>query len=89
MEKLKSFDWVYILLGLLALRSLIDASYPQAFIVMSFVGLKAYNDYLKSKIQKDLDAEVKKELSDMKNIVSGLSVKHAAKPQAQENFRFF
>lgn len=79
LQKLKNVDWVYFMLLLLGLRAVVEASFAQALIVVCFAGLRAYSEYLKTKEIKDLNAEVKKELQDMKLVISGISMKGAVK----------
>lgn len=90
-QKLLSINWMYLVLVLLGVRSVINASLAQALVVACFAGIKIYKDYLDSKQQKDIDSELKKELSDMKAIVGGLAMKNAAKPAQMEQQvrRFF
>lgn len=91
LDKIKSIDWIYTVLLLLGIRALVEASFPQALIVICFAGLKAYKDFLASKEVPDLNAEVKKQLDEVKTTVAGLAMKSAVKPaqMEQEIRRFF
>jgi hypothetical protein len=87
MKHLKKVDVLFVVLILLALRSLIDANIAQAIIFLGFAGFVGFSRWMDNNQKQDLSEEVKKELESMRNIVSGLAVKSAAK--SNDNKRFF
>lgn len=89
MEKIKSINWPLIVFILLGLRALLDASFAQAAVVLCFGTFVAVKQWLDSKKQKDVDAELRSELNALKNSVSGLVMKNTAKRELPENVRFF
>lgn len=95
MEKLKnalsSTNYINVVLVLLGIRAIIDANFAQALIVACFSGMYSYSKYLESKKIPNVPEEIKKEISDLRNNVSGLMLRNATKPQEMEQQikRFF
>lgn len=90
-NKVKSLDWLVIILCLSGLKALVDANMAQATIVVSFCVLKGYKDYLERAQAKDINEETIEQLNEMRSVVSGIAMKNAAKPQQmrEEVRRFF
>ena len=88
---LSQSNFVLITLILLGMRAIADANPSQAAIVVAFASLHGYMSYLKSLEQKDLNAEVKEELANIRNHITGLTIKNTARqqPAAADGRRFF
>ena len=85
---MKKINILLVLLVILGLRSLHEVNLGQSLVAMSIVALYAFKMFMDTKKQPDLNEDVKSQLAEMKNIVSGLYVKNAAKPN-QDGKRFF
>lgn len=89
LQYIKRRDLVLGLLLCLGIRSMISGdSIALAAIAIVAGAVYSYTIYLESKIQKDINLEVKEELENVKNLVNGLSIKSTIKP-AYEEKRFF
>jgi hypothetical protein len=90
MEYIKKTNVPMLLLCLVAIRMLFsDASIALAIFGLATTGLYAYKMYLNSKVTEPLSDEVKQELSEMRSIISNVSVKAGFKPTVKENQRYF
>lgn len=90
MQYIKNINISMVLLSLTVLKLLFsNDSYAIAITGLGLTGLYAYSKYLKSKVVKPLDEEVKQELSAMRNQLSAVSVKTNLRAQPQPGQKFF
>ncbi len=90
LQKLMKINWVFVVLILLGLRSLIDANFPQAVIIACLIGLQSFREYIAYKTPVPLSEDVQRQLDEMKTAVAGLSMRQAAKPaQMEQQIRRF
>jgi hypothetical protein len=90
MDHIKKINVSLALICLISIRMLFaDASFPMAIFGISLTGLYAYSKYLDSKAIKPLDQQVKAELEQMRDTLSGIAVKNNLKPLPKENQRYF
>lgn len=96
MKKIKEFllsqNFVLITFILLGIRAMvIEPGIGFALTSMAFAGIVAFRAYLDNKAKPDISAEIKSELETLRTHVSGIMMKHAAKPAQmnQEIKRFF
>lgn len=92
MEKLKSIDFRVAMLVVLALATPFcspNVALPVAII--AFSGLIAMNKWFTEQKKPNVDEELRKELSGIKNQMSSIMIKNAQKPEdmAKELKRFF
>lgn len=89
-QKIKD-NAILLLMSLLLVRGLVDASVPQAIMFISISSVYCYTKWLKSQAVSSVNEEVKKELEDVKTSLSGLLMRAASKPKEmqQEIKRFF
>lgn len=85
---ISQIDILVSVLVVLALRALFSMDVAQAIVFVALAAYVGYTKWLGNTRKPDISEEVMEELNKMKNIVSGLSVKSAAK-SAQEGKRFF
>ena len=88
----RNINIILVLLICLGCRAIYAADIAQAIIFAVLAGVYSYNEYLKSSTAPKLDETTQKQLDEMRNIVSGLSMKSAMKPHqmAEElNKRWF
>jgi len=85
LERLKSLDYVFISLLILAASSVFTSSLSLAVAVVCFTGLRAFDKWTEKQAVGDLNAEVKQELQDVKNYVATMSIRQAnARPQQEK-----
>lgn len=90
MEYIKKTNVPMLLLCLITIRMMFsDASFALSVFGVAAIGLYSYSLYLKSKEVKPLSEDIKKELSEMRGVISNISVKNGFKPQVKENQRYF
>lgn len=87
MKHLKKIDILFVVLILLALRSLIDANIAQSIIFLGFSTYLGFNRWMDNIQKPDISDELRKEIESMRNIVSGLAIKSSTK--SNESKRFF
>jgi hypothetical protein len=80
MSKLKSVDWVFVILCGMGIRSIVDANLSQALIVACFAGVLCFKRYLDYVKKPDLNEDLKKQIEDLRSNMSGIMMKNAAKP---------
>jgi hypothetical protein len=85
---ISNIDWLTIVLVMLALRSLYIVEIAQSIIFVAFAAYLGYKKWLDMQSKPDVSEEIKQELEKIKNVVSGLAVKNAAKSNV-EGKRFF
>ena len=85
---ISKIDILTSVLIILALRSLFSMDIAQAIVFVALSAFVGYKKWLDLTVKPDISEEVMKELEKMKNIVSGIAVKNAAK-NAVESKRFF
>jgi len=85
---ISKIDILASVLIILALRSLYSMDIAQAIVFVALSAFIGYTKWLDMIKKPDLSQEVLEELNKMKNVVSSLSVKSAAKTP-QEGKRFF
>lgn len=90
-QKLTNVNWIYVALILLGLRALSDANLSQALIVACLAGLQGYKEYLKTKTVDPINADIKRQLEEMKSNIDSVSMRaiKAPNPTNQEIRRFF
>jgi len=91
-EYLMSRDVLLCVLVIMGLRALvIEPGFGYALSVLGFCCLVALDKYFKNTAKPDVSAEIKTELETLRNHVSGLMMRNAAKPaqMQQEIKRFF
>jgi hypothetical protein len=93
MEKVKQLDFVFITFILLGLRALaVEPGIGFALTSACFAGIVAFKRYQDAALKPDINADLQKEISEIRSHIGGLMMKHAAKPQQQpsnEVRRFF
>ena len=95
MEKLKNAlsntNYINVVLVLLGIRAIVDANLSQALIVACFSGIYSYSKYLDTKKAPNIAEDLRKEIGDIKNNMSSLMMKNAARPPEMEQQlkRFF
>ena len=90
MEKLKSIDYRMVLFLLLVASTPFvspNIALPVAIIILA--GSKALADFIESRKPIDPTPELKAEIQAIKNQMSGIMVKNAAKPEDQSFKRLF
>jgi hypothetical protein len=80
MSKLKTIDYVFLILCAMGIRSIIDANVSQALIVVCFSAIVCFNKYLEHVKKPDIAADLVKQIEDLRGNMSGLMIKNAAKP---------
>jgi len=85
---ISNVDWLTIVLVALALRSLYTVEIAQSIVFVAFAAYLGYKKWLDMQSKPDVAEEIKQELEKVKNVVSGLVVKNAAK-NSIEGKRFF
>jgi hypothetical protein len=85
---ISNIDWLTAILMVLALRSLHSMEIAQSVVFVAFSVYLGYKKWLDMQSKPDVSEEVMKELEKIKNVVSGLAVKNAAK-NSIEGKRFF
>jgi hypothetical protein len=85
---ISKIDILASVLVILALRALYSMDIAQAIVFVALSAFIGYTKWLDMIKKPDLSEEVMDELNKMKNVVSSLAVKNAAK-SAQEGKRFF
>jgi len=81
MEKLKQLDFVFITFIILGLRAiLVEPGIGFALTTACFGGIIAYKRYQDAQIKPDINAELQKEVAEIRSHIGGLMMKHAAKP---------
>lgn len=91
-EKLKQVNWILFVLIVLGLRAVVSADLAQALVVIAFSAVYGFKMHLTATARAPLEADVKIQIEEMKNVISGLAMKNALKPTItpQElNKRFF
>lgn len=90
MEKLKSLDYRYVIFLLLVASTPIvspNIALPVAIIMLS--AITGLNSWLETKKAIDPTPELKAEIQGIKNQMSGIMVKNAAKPEDPSFKRLF
>jgi hypothetical protein len=96
MQKIKDFIlsvnvtvFIFFLIGVRI--TAVGASIGDALAIVSLCALQGFNAWLKQQEKPDINIELKKEVSDIKAYISGLSIKAGLKSPSpsQENRRFF
>ena len=85
MSKLKTIDYVFVILCLMGIRSIIDANVAQAAIVLCFSSIICFNKYMDHVKKPDVGQELRDQIEGIKSNMSGLMMKNAAKPLVDNN----
>ena len=85
MSKLKTIDYVFVILCLMGIRSIIDANAAQAAIVLCFSAIICFNKYMDHVKKPDVGQELRDQIEGIKSNMSGLMMKNAAKPLVDNN----
>lgn len=88
-DVLSKANYIAIVLLLLGTRAIVDANMAQATIVFCFSCVYGYIKYLDTLKIVDVNADMKAELEKVKNNVSTLMIRNAAKPEEQPFRRMF
>lgn len=72
---IKNIDISLILLVICIGRSVVSPDISFMLIIPSLVALIAYQNYMKTKVSPDLNKEVMAQLEEMRNVISGLSIR--------------
>lgn len=92
MEKLKSLDYRVVVLVLLSLSApFVSPSFGLPMSILCFSGLVAFKMWQDSHKKVDINDELARDLQAIKNQMSGIMIKNAARPEemAKEIKRFF
>lgn len=90
MQHIKKINVALALICLISIRMLFsDASYPMAIFGLSLTGLYGFSMYLDTKKSKPADQQLKAELEQLRDTISGIAVKNNIKPPIKENQRYF
>lgn len=92
--KIKDFfaknDYISLLFILLSLKmTIFSTTIGDALIILAFLGHISYSKWLETQKAKTIELDFKKELEDVKNIVSAIGLKSPKIPQQPEIKRFF
>lgn len=80
MSKFKNVDYVFVILCLMGIRSIVDANLSQALIVACFAGVLCFRRYLDYVKKPDINEDIKRQIEDLRSNMSGIMMKNAAKP---------
>lgn len=81
-----NLDVLSAVLIILALRSIVEINVAQSLVFIALATYKAYSNWLKNTEKPDLSEEVRKELENMRTVISGVAVKNAVKPVEPKRF---
>lgn len=89
MEHIKKVNVPMALLLLITLKVLLlEVTFATTIFGLGLISLYAFASYIESKKQKPLDDDVKRQLEEMRNVISGVAVKNNLKSNP-ENKRYF
>jgi len=92
MEKLKTVNFKIAMLLLLGLASpFVSPSIAMPVAILCFAGMLAMDKWFTEQAKPEPDEELKKEVAQIKNMMTGIVIKNSSKPEeaAKEFKRFF
>lgn len=85
---MKKINILLTLLVLVGVRSLHDITIGQSLVAIAVISLYAFKMFMDSKKQPDVSEDIRKQIEDIRNVVSSLSVKSVSRAP-QEGKRYF